>query len=141
MQKILKNVLKYVSMYVNIHTNIKGVDTLESKKKSDYGYLLVNLIKSKGMSQQMFYNKLGITKPYFYDIISGKANPPPPEMQLKIIDILKPTELEQKSLLEIAAIERKEMPADILVYFKKDNTILDKIRNSEEYKKIMIGGE
>ena len=25
-----------------------------------------------------FYTALGIKKPYFYDILSGKVNPPPP---------------------------------------------------------------
>lgn len=114
---------------------------LVSEQKSEYGKMLVNLIKSKGMSQQMFYDKLGIKKPYFYDIISGKANPPPPIMQLKIIDILQPSEIERNSLLEIAATKRKEMPADILVYLRNDSNILDEIRNSKKYKKFMSKGE
>lgn len=128
-------------MLVCKHTDKKGGMILVSKQKSEYGKMLVNLIKSKGMSQQMFYDKLGIKKPYFYDIISGKANPPPPIMQLKIIDILQPSEIERNSLLEIAATKRKEMPADILVYLRNDSNILDEIRNSKKYKKFMSKGE
>lgn len=114
---------------------------LVSEQKSEYGKMLVNLIKLKGMSQQMFYDKLGIKKTYFYDIISGKANPPPPIMQLKIIDILQPSEIERNSLLEIAATTRKEMPADILIYLRNNSNILDEIRNSKKYKKFMSKGE
>lgn len=48
------------------------------------------------MTQSDFYNKLGIKKPYFYDIIGGKINPPPPETQIRILVILKPKENDKK---------------------------------------------
>ena len=57
-------------------------------KKSEYGRLLTELIKSKKISQSQFYQDLKIAKPYFYDIISGKVNPPPSETQIKISEYL-----------------------------------------------------
>ena len=37
-----------------------------------------------------FYTALGIKKPYFYDILSGKVNPPPPDRQIAMLRLLKP---------------------------------------------------
>lgn len=108
-----------------------------SNQKCEYGKLLTKLIKDKKMTQSDFYNKLGIKKPYFYDIIGGKINPPPPEIQLKILSILKPKVKDRNSLLDIAALERKEIPADILLYFKKNETSLKEIRCSAKYKNII----
>ena len=48
-----------------------------------FGNYLRYLIKKAGMTQTQFYTALGITKPYFYDILSGKVSPPPPELQFK----------------------------------------------------------
>lgn len=110
-----------------------------SNNKSEYGQLLTKLIKDKHMTQEEFYNKLGIKKPYFYDIISGKINPPPPEIQIKIIQIIDPKEKERIKLLEIASKIRKEIPADLLIYLRKNKNVLENIRKQEDYKRI-IGG-
>lgn len=117
----------------------KGGDLLNSNQKSEYGKLLAKIIKEKNMTQSEFYTKLGIKKPYFYDIIGGKINPPPPETQLKILNILQPKENDRRKLLEIAANKRNEIPADILIFLKKNRNITNIIRNSEEYKQI-VGG-
>ena len=91
------------------------------------------------MTQEYFYNQLGIAKPYFYDIIKGKINPPPPETQIKILNILKPNENDKKELLDIAARTRNEIQADILLYLKKNENVIKKIRNDKKYKRF-IGG-
>ena len=114
---------------------------MKKSNKSEYGILLTELIRINGISQQSFYNELGIGKPYIYDIVSGKANPPPPVTQLKILRILKPNDKNKKLLLEIAANERNEMPADILIYLKKYPKTIDEIRNSKNYIKFMDKGE
>lgn len=128
---------KYVSMYTYILK--KGGDLLNSNQKSEYGLLLTKLINDRNITQVKFYNELGIGKPYFYDILSGKINPPPPETQLKILRILKPEENEKKKLLAIAARERNEMPADILIYLRNNKSVIEKIRSQEEYQNY-IGG-
>ena len=112
---------------------------MKSSNKSEYGAVLTRIINEKKITQQDFYNQLGIKKPYFYDIVSGKTNPPPPETQLKILKILNPNKKDKKKLLELAAKSRNEMPADILVYLKENTNSIGIIRNLKEYKKF-IGG-
>ena len=112
--------------------------------KSEYGELLTKLIKDKKMTQVDFYNKLGIKKPYFYDIIGGKINPPPPEIQLKILKIVNPNKKNRNKLLEIAANVRGEIPADILFYLANNQETIDIIRKQEDYKEVigeMINGK
>lgn len=46
------------------------------------------MIKHAKMTHADFYTQLGIKKTYFYDILRGKTNPPPPQKQFKIIEIL-----------------------------------------------------
>lgn len=52
--------------------------------------LLSQMLKDSAEMKIAFYTGLGIKEPYFYDIISGKVNPLPPEKQFVIIKILKP---------------------------------------------------
>lgn len=111
----------------------EGGISLKSSNKSEYGTILTRIIKDKKITQQDFYSQLGIRKPYFYDIVSGKTNPPPPETQLKILKILEPKEEDKKKLLEVAAKERNEMPADILLYLKENCNAVDVIRKQKEY--------
>lgn len=110
---------------------------MKSSNKSEYGAILTRIIKERKITQQDFYNQLGIRKPYFYNIVSGKTNPPPPETQLKIFTILNPKEDDKKRLLEVAAQERSEMPADILLYLKNNMNSLEDIRSTKNYKKFI----
>lgn len=52
--------------------------------------LLAQMIKEANLSNAKFYTALGIKKPYFYDILSGKVNPPPPDRQIAMLRLLKP---------------------------------------------------
>mgnify|MGYP001856960036 CR=1 FL=1 len=108
------------------------------KSKSEYGEFLTQLIKEKNMSQSSFYSQLGIKKPYFYDIIAGRVNPPPYDIQLKIIQILNLKENDIYTLLDLAANKRNEIPYDIAMYLKNSH-LIKKIRQSDEYKK-KLGG-
>lgn len=110
---------------------------MKSSNKSEYGNILTRIIKERKITQQDFYSQLGIRKPYFYDIVSGKTNPPPPETQLKILKILNPREEDKKRLLEVASQERNEMPADILLYLKNNMNSIEDIRSTKNYKKFI----
>ena len=109
--------------------------------KSVYGKLLVELIKKANMSQSEFYQKLGIKKPYFYDIVSGKANPPPPELQIKVIKILEPNTQNRNRLLKEASLARNEIPADIYFYLKKNNNIYEDIRKKYSFELLLEKGD
>ena len=67
------------------------------------------------MSQEEFYNAVGIKKPYFYDLLT--ASPPPIELQDRMLAVFdektgENTERRHK-LYDIAATGRDEIPADI----------------------------
>ena len=46
------------------------------RKKSEFGKYLAQLIKDAGMTQCDFYSEAEIARPYFYDMLSGRTNPP-----------------------------------------------------------------
>lgn len=71
------------------------------------------MIKEANLSNAKFYTALGIKKPYFYDILSGKVNPPPPDRQIAMLRLLKPKPEEIALFFDLAAQERNEVPADI----------------------------
>ena len=87
-------------------------------QKTAFGEYLVQEIKKAGMSQEAFYMAVGITKPYFYDLL--KAAPPQTELQKKMIAVLENQTGEDQDrrerLMNLAAQGRQEMPADIKDY-------------------------
>lgn len=89
----------------------------ERKQKSDFGEYLAKLIKDAGMSQFEFYTDAGITKPYFYDMLSGRTNPPPRETLERMMDVLEkrlpPDEKRRTEFINRAALSRGEIPCDI----------------------------
>lgn len=84
-----------------------------TKDKKAFGNFLREMIKQTGVSQSTFYSAVDITKPYFYDILSGKVNPPPPEVQYKMLENLNLDEQQRNEFLNLAAEGRGEVPADI----------------------------
>lgn len=100
------------------------------RNSSPFGEYLKQLIKEAGMSQCEFYTALGIKKPYFYDIVSGRINPPPSELQFKAAEILKLDEDQRKKFYDLAAKGRGDVPADIAFWIAKDPEAVNNIRNN-----------
>ena len=84
-----------------------------AKDKKAFGNFLREMIKQTGISQSAFYSAVDITKPDFYDILSGKVNPPPPDVQYKMLENLNLDEQQRNEFLNLAAEGRGEVPADI----------------------------
>lgn len=84
-----------------------------TKDKKAFGNFLREMIKQTGISQSEFFSAVEITKPYFYDILSGKVNPPPPDVQYKMLENLNLDEQQRNEFLNLAAEGRGEVPADI----------------------------
>lgn len=101
-----------------------------SKDKKAFGYFLRKMIKQTEISQAAFYKAVEITKPYFYDILSGKVNPPPPDVQYKMIDKLNLDNQQKNEFLNLAAEGRGEIPADIAQLIADHPQELDKIRTT-----------
>ena len=100
------------------------------KDKKAFGNFLREMIKQTGISQSEFYSAVDITKPYFYDILSGKVNPPPPDIQYKMLDHLEVNEQQRNEFLNLAAEGRGEVPADIARLIADHPLELDKIRST-----------
>lgn len=117
-----------------------GGTVLREYDLSTYGGYLVGLIKLSGMTRVEFYTRVNIKRPYFYDIVTGKANPPPRERQYDIVRLLKATnQVSQEEivrLFELAAKERDEVPADIYIYLNDDKKAA--IRKNKDYKSILL---
>ena len=88
---------------------------MAKRQKTEFGEFLVQEIKNAGMSQEAFYNAVGIAKPTFYGLIT--AAPPPPELQYRMLSVLEEKTgkdpVRRNKLLDLAARDRDEIPADI----------------------------
>ena len=117
-------------MLVCLHTyqSIKiGGEDLEKSNKTEFGELLARLIKQKKMTQSYFYSQVGITKPYFYDILAEKTSPSP-EVQYKMLEILRPSQDDQEKFFDLIAKTKDDIPADIYKYLKGNNDMYKMIR-------------
>ena len=101
-----------------------------TKDKKAFGNFLREMIKQTGISQSEFYSAVEITKPYFYDILSGKVNPPPPDVQYKMLENLNLDEQQRNEFLNLAAEGRGEVPADIAKLIADHPTKLAIIRET-----------
>ena len=101
-----------------------------AKDKKAFGNFLREMIKQTGISQSAFYSAVEITKPYFYDILSGKVNPPPQDVQYKMLKNLSLDEQQRNEFLNLAAEGRGEVPADIARLIADHPLELDKIRST-----------
>ena len=96
-----------------------------------FGELLNEMIKLSPYSKREFYEKLGIKKAYFYDILHSRIAPPPSQKQFAIISILQPDDDMCHRFFELAAKERDEFPADMRAYL--DEKQIDRIRRSDGF--------
>ena len=101
-----------------------------AKDKKAFGNFLREMIKQTGISQSEFFSAVEITKPYFYDILFGKVNPPPPDVQYKMLENLNLDEQQRNEFLNLAAEGRGEIPADIAKLIADHPLELDKIRET-----------
>lgn len=110
------------------------------KRTKKFREILIDLINEKNITKTKFYTELDIKKPYFYDIISGKVNPPPPERQLDMIRILKPSKEKMVEFFNAAATERGEVPVDIVIQLQ-NKEIVDNLRKGINYEQILKNGD
>ena len=103
---------------------------MNRRTKTAFGEYLVNQIRQAGLSQEAFYKAVGIGKPYFYDILTG--TPPPSDVQYKMIEVLESkttADLNRRNrLLNLAAKDRNEIPADIDGLLRSNSDDWDQIR-------------
>ena len=113
---------------------------MNNDKQLTFGIVLCTLIKKARMTQAQFYQKIGITKSYFYDIAGGKTNPPPAELQIKMLALLNPSREDEILFLDLAGKERKETPADIAWYLDSHVDQKNMLREEINYS-VFVRGE
>lgn len=102
-----------------------------AKKKyivGSFGAYFVDLIDSHHFSQTKFALELGVSKTYLFDVFNGRVKPPTPEMQDRIVAVLRLTDDEKDEFYSKAAEGRKELPKDIVEYLTHNQTEIDNIR-------------
>lgn len=99
------------------------------ENEQSFGEYLRQLIKDSGITQHKFYTELGIRKPYFYDILAGRTNPPPYPLQLKAMEILQASNETRERFFDLAAKGRNELPADIARYIDENPDALKSMRS------------
>lgn len=107
---------------------------MTKRQKTAFGEFLVQEIKRAGMSQEAFYIAVGIAKPTFYGLIT--AAPPPADLQYRMLSVLEEKTgkdpIRRNKLLDLAAQDRNEIPADIDALIKADPKQWDQIRTALE---------
>lgn len=111
---------------------------MKATKENLFGEYLKTLIKQANMTQTQFYTAVGITKPYFYDILSGRVSPPPAELQFKIAQVLHVDSKTCAILFDLAAKGRKEIPADVALWMNNHPNEINNIR--KKYENSPLGG-
>ena len=111
-----------------------------SQEVASFGKELCRFIKEASISHVDFYRSIGITKPYFYDICSGKTNPPPAELQIRMVEFLNLVEGDRSLFFELAGRERNETPVDIAWYLSKNKEAKNMLREEINYE-VLFGHE
>ena len=96
--------------------------------QGSFGAYLVELIKAHNYSQARFATDLGISKTYLFDVFNGRVKPPAPDMQDRIVELLKLTDSEKSEFYNKAASGRSELPKDIVDYLTHNQAEIDNLR-------------
>lgn len=103
---------------------------MSRRQKTAFGEYLVEQIREAGMSQEEFYNAVGIRKPYFYDLLT--ASPPPSDLQNRMLSVLDTktgaNNERRNKFYDLAAEGRGEIPADIAKLITDNPERIDSIR-------------
>ena len=96
--------------------------------EGSFGAYFVKLIKNHNYSQVNFAADLGISKTYLFDVFNGRVKPPAPDMQDRIIELLKLKGAEKTELYTKAAAGRNELPKDIVEYLTNNQAEIENLR-------------
>ena len=105
-----------------------GVVAKKEYAEGSFGAYLVKLLKDHRKSQADFIADLGISKTYLVDVLNGRLKPPAPEMQERIIEVLKLEGRERSEFYDKAAEGRQELPKDVVNYLRNNPMEIKRIR-------------
>lgn len=96
--------------------------------EGSFGAYFVKLIKDHEYSQAKFASDLGVSKTYLFDVFNGRVKPPTPDMQDRIVELLRLTDDEKNDFYSKAADGRHELPKDIVEYLTDNQAEIDGLR-------------
>lgn len=111
------------------------VDDLNLKKENvEFGQYLRSVRQTKKISIRQLAKAVSKTPTYISDIEKGNNKPPKRELLDRIIAALQLEEFPdiRNRLYDLAAKERKDVPADIKEYLMENESILKIIRMAKE---------
>ncbi len=111
------------------------MDDLNLKtENAEFGQYLRSVRQTKKISIRQLAKAVNKTPTYISDIEKGNNKPPESELLDKIIATLQLADLPnvKNNLYDLAAKERKDVPADIKEYLMKNESILKIIRTAKE---------
>ena len=100
------------------------------KDFSEFGEYLDSLISEAGMFKSDFYENVGINRPYFYQILRS-GSPSQETLESMISELSKTQNFDdnkKRTLYDLAAKSRNEIPVDIAELIKSHPDDWDKIR-------------
>ena len=96
--------------------------------EGSFGAYFVKLIKDHNYSQAKFASDLGVSKTYLFDVFNGRVKPPTPEMQERVVELLRLSDDAKEVFYSKAAYGRNELPKDIVEYLTNNQTEIDSLR-------------
>ena len=111
------------------------MDDLKLKtENAEFGQYLRSVRQAKRISIRQLAKAVSKTPTYISDIEKGNNKPPERELLDRIIAALQLEEFPdiRNSLYDLAAKERKDVPADIKEYLMENESILKIIRTAKE---------
>lgn len=69
-----------------------------------------------------------VSKTYLFDVFNGRVKPPTPDMQDRIVELLRLTDDEKNDFYSKAAEGRKELPKNIVDYLTNNQSEIDGLR-------------
>ena len=97
-------------------------------EEGSFGAYLVDLIRKCGFSQVEFAKQLNISRTYLFDLLNGRVKPPAPDMQERIVTLLKLKDAEREEFYNKTAEGRNELPKDVFDYLYNNDTEVKAIR-------------
>lgn len=109
-------------------------DLRKIKDNTEFGQYLRSVRQAKKISIRQLAKSVNKTPTYISDIEKGNNKPPGRELLDKIIMVLQLDDSQKvrNKLYDLAAKERKDVPADIKEYLMENETILKIIRTAKE---------
>ncbi len=100
-------------------------------RRSEFGDFIASKRKKQKLSLWKMAQALEISPAYWSDIEKGRRNPPNLQMLERVAQLLHLTEAEKDWLVDLASLERDEIPMDLPAYIKNSDIVKTALRKAK----------